>query len=150
MTKQVRDWQEDMKLGERADNWEYLPRFEDCGDIEENGDTIATDVGTSHVKDILDSFNALKYWLQQYAAEKERADAWERSYYALQREYAEYVTMHEDDYTLLKAAEAREEKLKELIYDALGCLIIATGQDDEHVKRIVKGFRALYPEEGTK
>jgi hypothetical protein len=31
----------------------------------------------------------------------------------LTSEYAEYVTMHEDDYALLKAAESREEKLRE-------------------------------------
>lgn len=75
MTKQVRDWQFDTQL---------------CSKVKEIGHT---DVSADIVTDIA------IYWLQQYAAEKERADK-------LQAELSEYTEAH------WKAFE-QEKKLRE-------------------------------------
>lgn len=86
MTKQVRDWQEDMEMCEQSkangfsDGLSFL--------------TILPEIGI--------------YWLQQYAAEKERADKSE-----LSLKNATYLVEHANN--RLKAAEAREKKLREEI-----------------------------------
>lgn len=45
----------------------------------------------------------------------------------------------------IKAKRERVEKSKELLEDALGCMIMFTGVDNEHVKRIAEGIRSIYP-----
>ena len=90
MTKQVRDWQEDMEMCEQSkangfsDGLSFL--------------TILPEIGI--------------YWLQEYAAEKERADKSE-----LSLKNATYLVEHANN--RLKAAEAREKKLREAIEKAM-------------------------------
>lgn len=72
MTKQVRDWQEDIKLVEAYKHAQTLHNIPYPRKLSwENNLPEPTEL-------------ILEYWLKQYAAEKKRADAWERSYYALQ------------------------------------------------------------------
>ncbi|WP_375104076.1 hypothetical protein ACDZ28_04115 [Paenibacillus sp. RS8] len=51
-------------------------------------------------------------------------------------------------YWLQEAKERgeREQQLRELMKDALGCMVMFAGKEDDHVQRIVKAFRTLYPD----
>lgn len=50
-------------------------------------------------------------------------------------------------YWLQEAKERgeREQRMKELMKDALGSMVMLVGKDNEHVQRIVKVFRTLHP-----
>ena len=94
-----RDWQKDMELCQQAKDWEFYLTFDGCGDIEENGSTIASVVGVIQADIIFNALEALPHWLKEVkgqcevnqknqreilslrirlAAEKERADKAER------------------------------------------------------------------------
>ncbi|MCM3701453.1 hypothetical protein [Paenibacillus macerans] len=94
---EVRDWQKDMELIEQYEHAKTLVH----GWIPQ---AHGQDVPKEPVEEVL------KYWLQQYAAEKERAD-----------------------------------KAKELLWDALGSLVLIAGPNNQHVKRIRDGIRSIYP-----
>ncbi|GIO83492.1 hypothetical protein J25TS5_04240 [Paenibacillus faecis] len=89
MTKQVRDWHKDMNQVSQFMNAMTLHNAPPYEDIE------PTEV-------------ALHYWLQQYAAEKERADKAEAQIETLERAW------RGSKYKLF-TAEAREKKLREAV-----------------------------------
>lgn len=102
MTKQgeVRDWHKDMELCERMQRNE----------------------GWSVRDQIAEQPQMSIYWLQHYAAEKERVDRLESELETayneiekLQKEYAHLDETAANDYDQLTAAEAREKKLREAI-----------------------------------
>ncbi|MFD1179497.1 hypothetical protein ACFQ3W_24815 [Paenibacillus puldeungensis] len=72
MTKQVRDWHKDMELVAEAATWEFELTFDGEGNIVKDTQIIAENVGASHAGTIFNAFEALLYWLQQYAAAEAR------------------------------------------------------------------------------
>jgi hypothetical protein len=86
-----RDWQKDMELAKEADDWEFDPTFNGEGNIVKDTTMIAENIGVSYAATIFNVFEALPYWINEAAAEKERADK----------------------------AEASEQKLREVIEEAM-------------------------------
>lgn len=126
---EVRDWQKDKDRLERDYNTFLTVRDYNMAPIE---------IGL--------------HWLQQYAAEKERADRLnnelELAYYEVEKLQEEYFRLDEEaakDYDELVATKERAGKAKELLWDALGSLVLIAGPKNEHVKRIRDGIRSIYP-----
>lgn len=94
MTQDKRDWQKDMELCQKM-----------------SSPLKAVELIRSHPEMTL-------YWLQEAAAEKDRADA----------------------------AEAREQKTRDLLSAMIGCLIIQKGLDDVIVKGFMDSYHILYPD----
>lgn len=118
--QQVRDWQKDMELCQQLNQWyenpweagqedgsrvieiyEIIPE-EPCNFVAECDNDLTTNF-------IMESRQALPYWLQQYAAEKERADR-------LYREMEDVEAWKEEaaiQAQFYLESEAREKKLRE-------------------------------------
>lgn len=118
-----RVWHKDMELCQSLNDWyegEWQAGQEDGSRIIEIYEIVPdepfnfvaecdSDLTTNF---IMESRKALPYWLQQYAAEKERADK-EAGQAELWREYVRKSNLE------LEAEEAREKKLREAIEEAL-------------------------------
>ena len=91
------------------------------------------------------------YWLQQYAAEKVRADIAESAYQGLQEdvvtigEYQSLLDKHTARTKAYWAEKERAEKAKDLLIDAVGCVVMFSSGGNHHVKRLNGEIRALYP-----
>lgn len=135
MAKQVRDWQEDMKMCEKAspEPWrvEQLEYMGNRGMIQETViDGVTSEIyNEEDARFIAEAREALPHWLQQYAVWKAKA-------------YEAEVKAHE--------AESREKKFRELINDAIGSMVMLSNPENKHVKRILEGYTSLYPKEETK
>lgn len=125
VTKQVRDWQEDMKMCEKAspEPWrvEQLEYMGNRGMIQETViDGVTSEIyNEEDARFISEARQALPYWLQQYAVWKVKA--------------------HE--------AEFREKKLREAIEEALSWTWDCAEGNMLEVSSILHS--SLYPEEGT-
>ncbi|MGG3307342.1 hypothetical protein ABER23_07935 [Paenibacillus lautus] len=162
-----RDWQKDMDMLKETDSWEFEPTFDGVGNIFDDSGRIAK-IGISYAGTIFNTFEALKYWLQQYveseelreklvkgtskqlfelerqyAAEKERGDKAEQQIESLEREWrrAKYQ-LHE--------SKEREQKLRELVTEILGDTSSLDYLNREKTQRLMEGYLSLYPKEETK
>lgn len=137
MTKHVRDWQEDMKMCEKAspEPWrvEQLEYMGNRGMVQETViDGVTSEIyNEEDARFIAEAREALPYWLQQYAAEKERADK-------LQTELSEYTEAN------WKAFE-REKKLREAIEEEINChILLGTYKRADELRELLV---SLYPKE---
>lgn len=136
MTKQVRDWQEDKnELDLFMDGW--FPG------------------GASNTRDAVLAFfyfakEALPYYHQQYAAEKERADKLEERNKALIAAVTADAngTFRCVEEARAEAAETREKKLRKAIEEALSWTWDCAEGNMLEVRDILTA--SLYPEEETK
>lgn len=155
---EVRDWQKDKETVTYLKSWILDPGgTEDAAAFYTIEDHVFTDVKADGMlfKDarlLNDAFNALEYYHQQYAVEKERAhrlnNELELAYYEVEKLQEEYFRLDEEaakDYDELVATKERAGKAKELLWDALGSLVLIAGPKNEHVKRIRDGIRSIYP-----
>lgn len=99
-----------------------------------------------------DPIEAMKYWLQKYIEEKERAIIAELAYIGLAEDCVtrgEYESLHNKYKAMREAQRAEKEradKAGELLKDAIGCMM-AYGVYDRHIHRIASEVRSLYPKE---
>ncbi len=134
-----RDWNKDMEL---CQEHEYLKKL--CSGWEP--------VSHGRSAPVEDIEEILKYWLQQYATEKERADRLESELETaynevekLQREYAHLDETSANDYDQLTAAEAREKKLREAIEEEVKChILLGTYKRADELRELLA---SLYPKE---
>ncbi|OMD76890.1 hypothetical protein NSS98_25105 [Paenibacillus sp. FSL E2-0274] len=68
------------------------------------------------------------------------------TYEHLKQSHDEWRMLAMHNYGVAKAAEEREQRLKELLSDTMGCLVMNTSKDDEDVARIAADYRTLYPD----
>lgn len=142
MTKQgeVRDWHKDMELCQQLNEWyehpwqagqeegtrvieiyEIIPD-EPCNFVAECDSDLTTNF-------IMESRQALPYWLQQYAAEKEQAELW--------REHVRKTNLE------LETVEAREKKLREAIEETINEALTL----DDAIAFLNSVLASLYPKE---
>lgn len=101
---EVRDWNKDMEL---CKEHEYLKKLCSGWEPKAHGQSVPLE----------DTEDILKYWLQQYTAEKERADK----------------------------AEAREKKLREAIEEEVKChILLGTYKRADELRELLA---SLYPKE---
>ncbi|QYK61816.1 hypothetical protein [Paenibacillus sp. S25] len=135
MTDKPRNWQEDVKLSEKAKCWTYEITFNGEGNIVAKdadyafAQVIAGDVGISNAEIILDGLEALPYWLQQYAA--------------LEREYERFQ----------KAAMGWNDDLTaaEKAYEGLQANCVSRGEYEATLKKLddmTKAYHALLQDKG--
>lgn len=144
MTKQVREWQEDMKMCEKAspEPWrvEQLEYMGNRGMVQETViDGVTSEIyNEEDARFIAEAREALPYWLQQYAAEKARGDKLDQRNIVL----LGANQMYQVD---LAECLGREKKLREAIEDRIrGCITIA---DYNHADALEKLLASLYPKE---
>jgi hypothetical protein len=148
MTEQ-RDWKKDMELMNGTDGWEFEPTFDGVGNIFDDSGRIAK-VGVSYAGTIFNAFEALKYWLQQYAAEKERADKANEGYRLLRKLYDEQCSEKMGYYNEMVIEKERIDKtIKELIKlkEDVGGWLLTEGETCERLDKILS---TLYSKEETK
>ncbi|MNO32218.1 hypothetical protein D3C76_222020 [compost metagenome] len=153
MTKQVRDWQEDMKMCEKAspEPWrvEQLEYMGNRGMIQETViDGVTSEIyNEEDARFIAEAREALPHWLQQYAAEKERADKLEERNKALMAAVTADAngTFRCVEEARAEAAETREKKLREAIEEALSWTWDCAEGNMLEVRDILTA--SLYPKE---
>lgn len=136
MTKQgeVRDWLKDMELCEKYSDeiWSALP---DGSLFIRKGNQLTTYWDSGRENAVKEYRQALPYWLQQYAAEKEHADTLLGANQMYQFELAESL--------------GREAKLREAIEEALSWALNCGEYTVAEVIAILRGvLESLYSEEG--
>lgn len=105
-----RDWQKDMEMCSSLEGEEWMNEGTQLEEYDRWRGTgvryIATFDREEEAMIVADIREALPYWLQQYAAEKERADRMERR---AERYKNLFLNLNDD----LNTVEAREQKLRE-------------------------------------
>lgn len=111
-----RDWKKDMDMLKETDGWEFEPTFDGVGNIFDDSGRIAK-VGVSYAGTIFNAFEALKYWLHQYAEEKERANMAYLAYKGLAEDHVnrgEYESLLDKHTAMTKAYRAEKERADKL------------------------------------
>lgn len=110
------------------------------------------EIAKSYGETIAVSPDAIIDLIQQYAAEKQRADIAELAYHGLKEacvtigEYQSLLDKHTAMTKAYRAEKERADQAKDLLIDAVGCVVMFSGGGNHHVKRLLGEMRALYPD----
>lgn len=140
---EVRDWHKDMELCERyaEEKWAALP---DGSLYNRRGNQLTTYWDSCRESAINEYRQALPHWLQQYAAEKERADNLQEDLTDLEHRY-----LHLEEHSLKQKFKLEEEKqradIAELAYQGLADDGVSRGEYESLLDKhssMTKAYRA--------